>query len=160
VDKKMSEETLDSPDQKSGSTMQLAALPGMDELMITEYLLGELPPIQREEFENALFSDPSLYHKLMIAEDRLIDDYLCRQLSHARQKRFEQYFLISERRRAKFALGQTFFTTISEFNVLSQTYAGRSLWRMPRTIGGLLTVAVLVVSCLFIAAYLILWRAQ
>jgi hypothetical protein len=156
----MSEETLGSPDQKSESTMQRAALPGMDERMITEYLLGELPPIQREEFENALFSDPSLYHKLMIAEDRLIDDYLCCQLSLAQQKRFEQYFLTSGRRRAKFAIGQTFFTTLSEFNDLSQSYEGRSLWRMPRTLGGALTVAVLVFSFLFIAAYLILWRAQ
>jgi hypothetical protein len=156
----MREETLGSPDQKSESTMQPAALPEMDERMITEYLLGELPPIQREEFENALFSDPSLYRKLMIAEDRLIDDYLCCQLSHAQQKRFEQYFLISERRRAKFALGQTFFTILSEFNDLSQTYAGRSLWRIPRTPGGILTVAVVVLSFLFIAAYLILWRAQ
>jgi hypothetical protein len=140
--------------------MQSAAVPGMDEQMITEYLLGELPTIQREAFENALFSDPSLYHKLMIAEDRLIDDYLCRQLSHTRQKRFEQYFLISERRRTKFALGQTFLTTLSEFDDLSQPYAGRYLWRIARTLRGLLTVAVLVISFLFIAAYLIVWRAQ
>jgi CRP-like cAMP-binding protein len=140
--------------------MKTAAVPGMDEQMITEYLLGELPTIQREEFENALFSDPSLYHKLMIAEDRLIDDYLCRQLSHTRQKRFEQYFLISERRRTKFALGQTFLTTLSEFDDLSQAYAERSLWRIARTLRGPLTVAVLVISFLFIAAYLIVWRAQ
>jgi CRP-like cAMP-binding protein len=140
--------------------MQSAVVPGMDEQMITEYLLGELPTIQREAFENALFSDPSLYHKLMIAEDRLIDDYLCRQLSHTRQKRFEQYFLNSERRRTKFALGQTFLTTLSEFDDLSQPYAGRSLWRIARTLRGSLTVAVLVISFLFIAAYLIVWRAQ
>jgi hypothetical protein len=138
--------------------MQRAELPGMDEQMITEYLLGELPTIQREKFENALFSDPGLYHRLMIAEDRLIDDYLCRQLSHKQQLRFEQYFLISERRRAKLALGQTFLTTLSEFNDSSMADMGRSLWRMPRRLRGILTVAALVISFLFIAAYLMVWR--
>jgi hypothetical protein len=140
--------------------MQPAALPEMDEQMMTEYLLGELPTVQREEFENALFSDPSLYRKLMIAEDRLIDDYLCRQLSHTQQIRFEEYFLISERRRAKFILGQTFLTTLSEYNDPSMTYDGKSLWRLPRTLRGLFTVAVLVISFLFIAAYLLIWRTQ
>jgi anti-sigma factor RsiW len=154
----MSEETRSSPDQKLESTMRPAELLGMEEQMMTEYLLGELPTVQREEFENALFRDPGLYHKLMIAEDRLIDDYLCCQLSQARQKRFEQYFLISERRRAKVALGQTFLTTLSGFNDPSLADAGRSPWRMPRTIRGILTVAVLAISCLFIAAYLMVWR--
>jgi hypothetical protein len=138
--------------------MQPAELLRMDEQMMTEYLLGELPIIQREEFENALFSDPGLYHELMIAEDRLIDDYLCRQLSDTQQIRFEQYFLVSERRRAKFALGQTFLTTLSEFTDPSQMYGWQSLRRMTRTLRGLLTVAVLVISFLFIAAYLLGWR--
>jgi hypothetical protein len=138
--------------------MQPAELPEMDEQMITEYLLGELATVQREEFENALFNDPSLYRKLMIAEDRLIDDYLCRQLSQARQKRFEQHFLISERRRAKVALGQIFLTALSEFNDPSLAHTGKSLWRMPRTLRGIFTVAVLVISFLFIAAYLMIWQ--
>ncbi len=132
----------------------------MDEQMINEYLLGELPTLQREAFENALFSDPNLYHKLMIAEDRLIDDYLCCQLSHAQQLRFERYFLISERRRAKLALGQTFHTTLSEFDDASLTYNWKSFWRMPRTLRGILMVALLIFSFLFIAAYFMLWRAQ
>jgi hypothetical protein len=153
---KMSEKTQSSPEQKSESTMRPTELPGMDEQMMTEYLLGELPPVQREEFENALFSDPSLYHKLMIAEDRLIDDYLCRQLSQTQQKRFEQYFLISERRRAKMALGQTFLTTLSEFDDSLMADMRKSFWRIPRTLYGILTVTVLVISFLFIAAYLMI----
>jgi hypothetical protein len=156
----MSEKIRSSPDQESESTMQPATVPKMDEQMMTEYLLGEMPTIQREEFENALFSDPSLYRELMIAEDRLIDDYLCCQLSHTQQIQFEEYFLTSERRRAKFILGQTFLTTLSEYNDPSMMYEGKSLWRMPRTLRGLLTVAVLVISFLFIAAYLMIWRAQ
>jgi hypothetical protein len=155
----MSKEIRSSPDQKSESTMQPAALLEMDEQMMTEYLLGELPTVQREEFENALFSDPGLFDKLMLAEDRLIDDYLCRQLSQTQQIRFEQYFLVSERRRAKLAMGQTFLTMLSEFNDPSERSAGKSLWRLARSLRGPITVVVLVISFLFIAAYLMVWRA-
>jgi hypothetical protein len=139
--------------------MQPAVLIEMDEQMMTEYLLGELPTIQREELENAIFSDPGLFHKLMMAEDRLIDDYLCRQLSQRQQLRFEQYFLISERRRAKLAMGQTFLTTLSEFKDPSERYAGKSFLRMARSLRTPLTVTVLVISFLFIAAYLMIWRS-
>jgi hypothetical protein len=156
----MIEKLSSSPDQEWESTLQPITLLGMDEQMITEYLLGELPTLQREAFENALFSDPNLYHKLMMAEDRLIDDYLCCQLSHSQQLRFEQYFLISERRRAKLALGQTFLTTLSEFNDIPLPYSWKSFWRIPRSLRGILTVAVLIFSFLFIAAYFLLWRVQ
>jgi len=147
----MTDEIRSSPDKKP----ELET--GMDLQMMTEYLLGELPTVEREQLEELLFSDPTLYHTLMMAEDRLIDDYLCRQLSHKQQIRFEQFFLISERRRAKLAMGQLIQTTISDFNEPKESFV-ESLWRMPRTLRRIFAVALLVISCLFIAAYLTIWR--
>ena len=147
----MTEEIRSSPEKRPESEN------GMDQQMITEYLLGELPSIEREHLEELLFSDPALYQTLMMAEDRLIDDYLCRQLSHKQQIRFEQYFLISERRRAKLAMGQLLQTTISDFNEPRESFAD-SLWRMPKTLRRIFAVALVVISFLFIAAYLIIWH--
>jgi len=129
----------------------------MDQKMMTEYLLGELPSVEREKLEELLFSDPSLYRTLMIAEDRLIDDYLCRQLSQPQRIRFEQYFLISERRREKFAHGQLFHVALTEFT--DQTNAPyESLWRSARVLRHSFLVGVLVLSLLLVAAYLLIWR--
>jgi anti-sigma factor RsiW len=150
----MTEKIESSPDRKPESTQPLALF-GVDQQMMTEYLLGELPTGQREKLEELLFSDPAFYHTLMVAEDRLIDDYLCCQLSQARQIRFEQYFLISERRREKLALSQTLHTTLAEYHEHPDSLAA-SLRRMPRTLVRIFTVTFLVISLLFIAAYLML----
>jgi CRP-like cAMP-binding protein len=147
----MTEEIRSSPEKGPESEN------GMDLQMMTEYLLGELPSVEREQLEELLFSDPAIYHRLMIAEDRLIDDYLCRQLSHKQQIRFEQYFLISDRRRAKLAMGQLLQTTISDFNEPRESLVD-SLWRMPKGLRRIFAVALLVISFIFIAAYLIIWR--
>lgn len=141
----MTEEIWSSPERNLDT--------GMGQEMMTEYLLGELPTVEREKLEELLFSDPTIYHSLMLAEDRLIDDYLCRQLSQRQQMRFEQYFLISERRRAKLALGQLLHTAIWDFNEPQENFR-----RLPKTLRRLLAVSILLISTLFIAAYLMLWR--
>lgn len=129
----------------------------MDLMLMTEYLLGEMPAFQREKLEELLFSDPDLYHTLMIAEDRLIDDYLCSQLSRMQQIRFERYFLISERRREKLALGRLFHTALGEF--ADDPYSrAESLWPAPRALRRIFLVALLAVSFLFVAGYLMIWR--
>jgi hypothetical protein len=145
-----------SPSQKPELERQPGELHGTEEHMLTEYLLGELPTGQREAFEYALFSDPSLYHKLLMAEDKLIDDYLGNRLSDRQQRRFVENFLISERRREKLAIGQTFLIALSDFTDYPRA-SGKSFWRVPIMICGYLTIAFLVISFLFIAAYFA-WR--
>ena len=69
---------------------------------MVQYLLGEL---QDEEelarFEQRLLADEKLYEELLIAEDELMEAYLCGELSAADKARFEEHFLASPRRRER-----------------------------------------------------------
>ncbi|MCI0336285.1 MAG: hypothetical protein L0226_01795 [Acidobacteria bacterium] len=96
--------------------MESRELPEMDEQMMIQYLLGELSAISQTHFEEALFNDPGCYAQLMVIEDKLIDDYLCGQLSPEIRSVFEQNFLISERRREKLTIARTLHKTLREFS--------------------------------------------
>src|SRR5262245_22610063 len=73
----------------------------INEQIITQYLLGELPETWQAHIEELLFIDPDCCLLLQVVEERLIDDYVTGQLSGQRQKRFETRFLVSERRQQK-----------------------------------------------------------
>jgi hypothetical protein len=59
---------------------------------IERYLLGQLPPRERDRLETLLFEDDAVSALVEHAEDELIDRYLGGQLSPSDQEAFERYF--------------------------------------------------------------------
>lgn len=86
----------------------------VDEQMMIQYLLGELPEAWQAHFEERFFTDDECYTQLQIVEECLIDDYVRGQLSPERQERFERQYLVSERRRQKVAFVRTLMQAIAE----------------------------------------------
>jgi hypothetical protein len=80
-----------------------------EEAAIIAYLLGRLPGIESDHFEQRYLEEPALFAEMMEIEDELIDDYAAGALSNDDRIRFEQHFLQSPERRKKvrFAIAMT-----------------------------------------------------
>jgi hypothetical protein len=76
-----------------------------NEARLTRYLLGEMPPAERERLEEEYFADDDAFEQMLIAEDELLDAYATGGLSAAERRRFEERFLRSPgaRERVQFA---------------------------------------------------------
>src|SRR5215470_10491503 len=61
--------------------------------LLTRYLLGDLPPAEKDQLEENYFVDDDLFVELLDAKDQLISDYLGGQLSPGDRERFERRFL-------------------------------------------------------------------
>ena len=76
---------------------------GVLEQKLVEYLLGGLPPEERAEIEEGLFTDDELDDALQATRDDLIHAYLAATLSPQDRERFESHFLASDRHRGRLA---------------------------------------------------------
>lgn len=72
-----------------------------NEKQAVSYLQGEMSEAERDYFEERLFTDEDLSLTLDEAENDLIDEYLRGELDTLQKRKFENNYLISERRRAK-----------------------------------------------------------
>src|SRR5262249_53509783 len=71
------------------------------EVVLKQYLLGELDEIHQQRLEQQLLTEADSFEELLIAEDELIDCYLEGTLSDDEDKRFNNHFLATaERKRA------------------------------------------------------------
>src|SRR6185295_19025813 len=70
---------------------------------IAQFLLGRLPPGEREVMEERLFTDDSLHERFETAADDLIHAYLSGELPEQERADFETHFLASPRRRERLA---------------------------------------------------------
>jgi anti-sigma factor RsiW len=68
---------------------------------MVRYLLGELPDEERVQFEDQYANDEECFDQLLAVEDDLIQDYVRNELAPRERRRFEEYFLISPKRRQK-----------------------------------------------------------
>jgi hypothetical protein len=68
---------------------------------IIRYLLNELPADDQSRFEEAYFSDGSLFEQVQALEEEIINDYVKGDLSGRERRRFESHYLASEQRRAR-----------------------------------------------------------
>jgi hypothetical protein len=73
---------------------------GSDQTII-KYLLNELSEDDQSRFEEAYFSDGSLFEQVRALEEELIDDYVKGDLSGRDRRGFERHYLASAERRAK-----------------------------------------------------------
>jgi tetratricopeptide (TPR) repeat protein len=77
-----------------------------EEGRIRDYLLGDLPQEEQQQFEERLLAGDDLVDRLMLVEDELIDDYLFGALSSHQRERFEDHFLKAPGRRRKLELAR------------------------------------------------------
>jgi hypothetical protein len=98
------------------------------EKQAVQYLLGELTEADQTRLEERFFQDAELSDLLSEIEDDLIDQYVRGDLSSRERERFENHFLISERRHRKVELARSWLQAEKQrFEVASEKPA--SWWQ-------------------------------
>ena len=77
------------------------------------YLLGELSEAEREQFEEAYFSDDALFERFLAVKDELLDAYARGEVAEEKLKRFTEYFLATAPRRRRLDETQNFIHAVS-----------------------------------------------
>lgn len=72
-----------------------------DTTRITRYLLGQLPPEERDRTEEGLLKDRELFELAESVEDDLVDRYARNELADNERRRFERHMLTSARIRQR-----------------------------------------------------------
>lgn len=76
--------------------------------MITQYLLGSLPEIDSERFDELSITDDQFAEALKATENDLVDAYAQGELAGAELERFESHYLASPLRREKAGFAEKF----------------------------------------------------
>lgn len=79
-----------------------------------QYLLGELPLVEAERFEEKYFTDDNSFDQLLAVKSNLIDRYLHGQLDEKQTDRFESYFLKSRDHQHEVAVMRSLIELSSE----------------------------------------------
>jgi hypothetical protein len=90
-----------------------------DELIV-EYLLGDLPEEKQSEIEDRAFQDEQYLQEILSAESDLIDEYVRGELSDSARLQFESRFLASAERRRKVEFARALASVTPEFAALEK----------------------------------------
>lgn len=84
-------------------------LKSLDEKLMVQYLLGQLPEEEQARLEERAFTDQECMQEFLAVERDLIDEFVRGELSEAERRQFETHFLTSpeRRQRVRFAKGLT-----------------------------------------------------
>lgn len=103
------------------------------ELLIAQYLLGELTDEQQVEIEDRAFTDQEFMAGITSVENDLIDEYVRDQMSQSHRRRFESRFLASESRRKRVEFARALAQLLPETRVTERetrtVSVTRSSWR-------------------------------
>ncbi len=91
----------------------------IDEKQMERYLLGLLPEDKASGLEERGLADYGFFERLLVVENRLIDDYLAGQLSPPDRAQFEQHFLASPKRRERVDFARTFLRSMSQSSAVA-----------------------------------------
>jgi TonB family protein len=72
-----------------------------------KYLLGQLSEEQQSRVEECLFTDAEFLEEVELAEDDLIEAYVCGKLSSVERRQFETHFLTTPERRRHLEVTRT-----------------------------------------------------
>ena len=110
----------------------------IDETLARRYLLGQLPPEERQEFETQYFSDAAVFEELVAIENDLIDCYTRAELRGLEKQQFEQRYCSSRegRSRIQFSMALTEIVRSSHGAVKSKEFKFAELFRRPFEFGG------------------------
>ena len=84
------------------------------EVLIVQYLLGELPENEQIQIEDRAFQDPAVTEEILAVEQDLIDEYVREGLTSDQRRRFESHFLGSAERRNKVKFARTLDIVLSD----------------------------------------------
>jgi len=84
-----------------------------DEKLMERYLLGVLPEEEAARLEERSLADYDFFESMLVVENRLIDDYVTRQLPARERAQFERHFLASPKRRERVEFARAFLKTVS-----------------------------------------------
>jgi hypothetical protein len=86
----------------------------LDEELIAQFLLGNLPEEEQVPVEERAFRDPQFAKDVMVVENDLIDEYVRGELSDRDRLQFESRFLASSKRRQKIEFARALAKVVSE----------------------------------------------
>jgi hypothetical protein len=86
----------------------------IDENLIVQYLLGQLPEDDEKRFEERVFADRDQLQTIRAVERDLIDEYARGELSESERKQFEHLFVKSPARRNRIAFARFFREALDE----------------------------------------------
>ena len=92
-----------------------------EEKEMARYLLGELPEVEQEAFEEKLFLDDDWFDRLRVVEMELIEDYVQGRMSAADRAQFERGFLTTPERAEKIANARALFRHAADLSPLAST---------------------------------------
>jgi cell division protein FtsL len=72
-----------------------------NEVLIKQYLLGEMPKEERSRFEDQYLTDAEMFEELVNTENELVDSFARGSLSEFEKRQFEQNYCVSRERRDK-----------------------------------------------------------
>jgi hypothetical protein len=127
----------------------------------TAYLLGELPELDAEQFEEQLFAQHEWpVADLDAAEEELIDAYIRNELTPERQHRFTDKYLTTDARRERVLLARSFLRVVcsaepkSLKDRLTERFAG--FWKAPIATPRFATAALLVIAAVSALVWFVL----
>lgn len=85
------------------------------------FLLGDMLTAERDSFEQIFFEDEEMFENLLVAEDELIEAYLCGNLVNADKNKFEDVFLTTPKRRERVAFARQMLGNIKDKNTSKKT---------------------------------------
>src|SRR5215210_7329501 len=78
-----------------------------DQVIVRQYLLGQLTGESLNEFEHRLFTDDALLDEVLTSEDELIESSIANELGQDEAEWFAKYFLITPEREQKLRFRKT-----------------------------------------------------
>src|SRR5207244_1824571 len=76
-------------------------MPTTNEVLIKQYLLGDMPHEDRLRFEDRYFADADLFEEFLNTENEIVDSFARGKLSESEERQFEQNYCVSRERREK-----------------------------------------------------------
>ena len=92
----------------------------LNEQLITDYLLGDLPEAETERLDELSVTDDEFAEFLQAVENDLVDAYVRGELSENKRAQFESHYLASPKRREKMAFAQTFLKHSDKLSIAQQ----------------------------------------
>jgi hypothetical protein len=94
--------------------------PSLNEELIIDYLLGDLPESETERLDELSIADDEFAEFLLAIENDLVDAYVRGELSEHKRARFQSHYLASSKRREKVAFAQTFLNHADKASIAQQ----------------------------------------
>jgi len=125
---------------------------------IVDYLLGDIAEADQIRIEESLFSDETLFERLSVIENRLIDLYVLERLSPEQRKLFEEKYLVTPRRHSDVAISTHFIQLVDTYRKRQTAKrAKRWVWLPPFFSTHNLAIQFALASLLLITATGFFW---